>query len=130
MRMNPGPAMSPAALSAVCLIFGLAALLGGCTSAFNAVGDPFVAPKKFAFLRCQDIASRLVESNAREQELRTLMDRSSAGVGGSTVNLFVYQPEYQTVTSDIRQLKDTAAEKNCPPAEAPKADAGKATAKR
>lgn len=93
----------------------IAICLGGCSSTLNMVGDPYVAPQKFQFLRCQDIAKRLVTTQQREQELRTLMDRSSAGTGGSTINLFVYQPEYQSVTSELQQLKDAAAEKNCPP---------------
>lgn len=111
MRMKPGMAAFVPALAAAFL----AASLGGCASSFNVVGDPFVAPAKFQFLRCEDIAKRLVTAKAREQELRTLMDRSSAGTGGSTVNIFVYQPEYQTVTSELQQLREEAVEKQCPP---------------
>ena len=111
MRIKPGKA-ALAVLPAASLV----AALGGCASSyFNAVSDPFVAPKKFQFLRCEDIAKRLVPTQAREQELRTLMDRSAAGTGGSTVNLLVYQPEYQTVQSELQQLKQEATEKNCPP---------------
>jgi len=111
MRMKPGIAAFFAALAATFL----AASLGGCAFSLNAVSDPFVAPAKFQFLRCEDIAKRLVTTKAREQELRTLMDRSSAGAGGSTVNIFVYQPEYQTVTSELQQLHDEAVAKQCPP---------------
>ncbi len=116
MRMKPGIA----AFVAVSIV----ASLGGCTST---VSDPFVAPLKFQYLRCEDIAKRLVGTSNREQELRTLMDRSSAGAGGSTVNLFVYQPEYQQVTSELRQLKEAQVEKQCPPE---KADVKKADAKK
>jgi hypothetical protein len=123
MRTNPSLAACAAALSAACLV-------GGCSATLNAVGDPFVAPQKFQFLRCQDIAGRQAASKAREQELRTLMDRAGSGIGGSTVNVFVYQPEYQTVLSDLQQLKETAGEKDCPPPEPPKADANKANAKK
>jgi hypothetical protein len=129
MRMKPGIAVfvaaSPAAL--------LAAFLGGCASSFNVVGDPFVAPAKFQFLRCEDIAKRLETTRKREQELRTLMDRSSSGTGGSTVNLFVYQPEYQTATSELQQLREEAVAKQCPPESAKpetKADAKRADAKK
>jgi len=99
----------------------LAASLGGCSTSLNVVGDPFVAPAKFQFLRCEDIAKRLVAAKAREQELRGLMDRASTGVGGSTVNVFVYQPEYQTVQSELQQLREAAVEKQCPE-ETPKTD--------
>jgi hypothetical protein len=113
-------------------MFGTAALvaasLGGCATSFNVVGDPFVAPAKFQFLRCEDIAKRLVATQAREKELRILMDRASAGTGGSTVNLLVYQPDYQTVQSELQQLREAAVEKRCPeePTKAvPKGDVGK-----
>ena len=36
----------------------LAVSLAGCTSSLNVIGDPFVAPAKFQFLRCEDIAKR------------------------------------------------------------------------
>jgi hypothetical protein len=111
MRMKPGIA----ALAAASLAASIAVSLVGCASSVNIVGDPFVAPQKFQFLRCEDIAKRLVATKAREQELRTLMDRSSAGTGGSTVNLLVYQPDYQQVTSELQQLKEAQAEKQCPP---------------
>src|SRR5262245_41563883 len=88
----------------------LAALLGGCTTSLNVVSDPFVAPAKFQFLRCEDIANRLAASQARERELRGLMDRASTDTGGSAVNMLVYQPDYQTVQSELRQLREAAVE--------------------
>jgi hypothetical protein len=42
------------------------------------------------------------------------MDRASTGTGGSTVNLLVYQPDYQTVQSELRQLHEAAVDKRCP----------------
>ena len=99
----------------------LAVSLGGCASSLNVIGDPFVAPAKFQFLRCEDIAKRLVAAQAREKELRGLMDRASTGTGGSAVNMLVYQPEYQTVQSELGQLHEAAVEKQCPD-ETPKAD--------
>jgi hypothetical protein len=129
MRMKPGrPAFTAASLAAP-IALSMAVFLGGCASSFNIVGDPFVAPRKFQFLRCQDIAKRLVSTKAREQQLRTLMDRSAAGAGGSTVNLLVYQPEYQTVTSELQQLHEAAVEKQCPPEPPPKAEPKKADKK-
>jgi len=100
------------------MMFGTAALLaaslGGCAASLDVIGDPFVAPAKFQFLRCEDIAKRLVTTRTREQELRVLMDRASTGTGGSTVNLLVYQPDYQTVQSELRQLHEAAVDRRCP----------------
>jgi hypothetical protein len=92
----------------------LAVSLGACTSSLNVIGDPFVAPAKFQFLRCEDIAKRLVATQTREKELRGLMDRAGTDTGGSAVNMLVYQPDYQTVQSDLRQLHEAAVEKQCP----------------
>jgi hypothetical protein len=122
MQMKPGRALMAASIAV-----SIVASLGGCASTLNMVGDPFVAPRKFQYLRCEDIAKRLVTTKAREQELRTLMERSSAGAGGSTVNLLVYHPDYQQVSSEVQQLKEAAVEKQCPPekTETKKADAKK-----
>lgn len=130
MRTNPG-VLAIAAVTAV--------WLGGCSSqmsfsdragqawdragqAWENVKDPYVAPRKFAFLRCPDIATRLAGSQAREAELRNLMDRSGSGMGGSAINFVVYEPEYQGVLSEIQQEKDMLAEKNCPPPPEPKVE--------
>jgi hypothetical protein len=91
----------------------LATSLGGCTTSLNAISDPFVAPAKFQFLRCEDIGKRLVATQAREKELRGLMDRASTDTGGSAVNMLVYQPDYQTVQSELQQLHEAAVEKQC-----------------
>ena len=106
----------------------VAASLGGCATSLNVVGDPFVAPAKFQFLRCEDIAKRLVATQAREQDLRGLMDRASTGAGGSAVNMLVYQPDYQMVQSELRQLHEAAVDKQCadePRKAGPKGDVGK-----
>jgi hypothetical protein len=105
----------------------LVASLGGCTTSLNIIGDPFTAPAKFQYLRCEDIAKRLVATQAREQELRGLMDRASAGTGGPAVNMLVYQPDYRAVRSELRQLHEAALEKQCPGETGadPKAEAGK-----
>jgi hypothetical protein len=107
----------------------LAASLGGCTTSLNAISDPFVAPAKFQFLRCEDIAKRLMATQAREKELRGLMDRASADAGGAAVNMLVYQPDYQTVQSELQQLHEAGVEKQCPD-ETPKAGETRKTGPR
>ena len=89
----------------------LAAAHGGCAETF---GDPYVAPGKFRFLRCPDIAVRLDTTEARHKELLALMERSGSGIGGGAVNMFVYGPDVSNVEAELRELHQTAAEKNCP----------------
>ena len=92
----------------------LAATLGGCAGVMETVGDPYVDPGKFRFLRCPDIAARQDTAEARHKELLALMERSGAGVGGGAVNTFVYGPDMNNVEAELRALRQTAAEKNCP----------------
>src|SRR5258707_14192648 len=99
MRMKLGTAAS------------LAASLGGCATSLNVVSDPFVAPAKFQFLRCEDIAKRLVATQTREHELRGLMDRASTDTGGRAAKMLVYQPASPTVQSQIRQRSKAAGAK-------------------
>jgi hypothetical protein len=61
-----------------------------------------------------DIAARQDTAEARHTELLALMERSGAGVGGGTVNTFVYGPDLNNVEAELRALQQTAAEKNCP----------------
>jgi hypothetical protein len=91
----------------------LAAALAGCAGLTATMGDPNIAPGKFSFLRCPDLATRLVTAEARQRELQALMDRSSSGVGGGAVNMFVYRPDIDWVEAELKALKQTAAEKNC-----------------
>jgi hypothetical protein len=98
-----------------CAAVLLAVALGGCTTAYETVGDPFVSPGKFTYLRCEDIAKRVAAAETRDRELRALMDKANNGVGGSTVNFFVYAPDLDGVEAELRLLHRTAGEKRCDP---------------
>jgi hypothetical protein len=89
----------------------IAATLGGCASTLNI--DPITAPRKFQFLRCEDIAKAIVTAQKRQKELRDLADRAGDGVGGSTVSVLVYAPELQSIQSELGQMREMAGEKRC-----------------
>jgi hypothetical protein len=91
----------------------VAAALGGCASVYETVGDPYVSPGKFNFLRCEDIAKRLADAQSRDRELRALMERANNGTGGSAVNVFVYGPDLEGIDAEMRLLRRTAGEKRC-----------------
>jgi hypothetical protein len=90
----------------------IAAALAGCASSSFSI-DPITAPRKFQFLRCEDIAKSIATAQSRDKELRRLMDRAGDGVGGSTVNVLVYGPDLQSVQSELRQMREMAGEKRC-----------------
>jgi hypothetical protein len=101
--------------AALCSLALLAAGLCGCSTVTEYLGDPNVQPGKFQFLRCRDIAEQVLKSEDRRNQLRELMDRSASGTGGSVVNVFAYQPELDSADAELRLLRRTAAEKQCPP---------------
>jgi hypothetical protein len=96
-----------------CHVGILAASLGGCTSVQSYLGDPYVEPAKFQYLRCKDIGARILEAENRRVQLQALMDRAANGTGGSAVNLLVYRPEFEQVDAQLRLLRQTAGEKRC-----------------
>ena len=77
------------------------------------MGDPYVEPAKFQYLRCKDIAIRILDAENRRVQLQALMDRAANGTGGSAVNLIVYRPEFEQVDAQLRLLRQTAGEKRC-----------------
>ncbi len=95
-------------------LIAVAAALGGCAGLSQTVVDPYVAPGKFDFLHCPDLATRLDAAEARHKELGALMERSGGGVGGGAVNMFVYQPDMSGVEAELRELKQASAAKKCP----------------
>ena len=96
-----------------CAAVLLAMTLAGCSTVMDSVGDPFVQPGKFEFLRCQEIAAQMIGMEARSKELHDLMDKANAGFGGGAVNLFVYRPDLAEVDASISLLRKTSAEKRC-----------------
>lgn len=92
----------------------MSAVLSGCAFLSEVTDDPFGAPGQFHYLRCEDIAQRLARGQEQELQLRALMDRAGTGADGSFVNAIVYAPDLKTKQSELRELRQTAAEKKCP----------------
>lgn len=96
---------------------GAGALLGllcGCVGS-DTVGSLMVAPGKYDFFSCEQIAGRLPGAVNREKELKGLIDKAERDSGGVVVSAFVYQTDYATARGDVKLLRDTAQRKQCPP---------------
>jgi hypothetical protein len=103
----------------------LAAMLAGCS--FNdGVGSLIVDPARYSVYHCKDLVTRLKELQARQKELRALMDRAGDGGGGTVIGTLSYRPEYEKMVGEENLLRRTAAEKQCalepPPAPAAQSD--------
>jgi len=93
--------------------FTLAILASACSTTFDPVGSLTVAPGKFAFLKCPDIAARSIADSNREKELVSLMDRANQDFAGPAINTFIYSTDLSTVRGELAELRKTAEEKNC-----------------
>jgi hypothetical protein len=94
------------------------AMLGGCASG-DGLGPYIVDPGHYSVYHCKDFAPKLTSLVAREQQLRSLMDRASEGGGGVVIGNLSYRAEYEDVLGEEKVLRRAAAEKNCdldPPA--------------
>lgn len=98
------------------LTVALGAGLAGCSvqgSADDRLGSFLVAPGKFEFYNCQQMAAQSKALTTREAELKALMAKAGAGLGGGMVSTVAYRPEYVEVHGEINELRKASAEKNC-----------------
>lgn len=92
----------------------LLGLLCGCAGS-DTVGSLMVAPGKYDFHSCEQIAGRLPAAVAREKELKGLIDKAERDGTGVVVSALAYKTDYATARGDLRLLRDTAQRKQCPP---------------
>ena len=83
-----------------------------------------VAPGKYIFFTCDEIAGAIRYYTARQEELRQLMARASTDPAGRLIGAIAYESDYIVAEGELRDLRATAADKNCsaiPPATPPAA---------
>ena len=90
----------------------LCAALAGCTSA---VEGPllFSDAGKYQYHNCDQLAAAAKSQMAREQELKTLIEKAEQGAGGIIVSMMAYKTDYVAVEEDLRVIETTARNKNC-----------------
>lgn len=94
------------------LLASLAApVLSGCGSDDTA-GRLLVSRQNYTLYDCDALTTAIKARTTREQELKTLMEKS----GSEVANALAYRPEYLEVHGEAVQLRASAAEKKCPPA--------------
>ena len=96
----------------------LAAATAGCSTALEDAGSVYLAPGKYDFVSCKDLAVRTKAAAEKEAELTGVMDRAAQEPVGVVVNAFVYRDELNTTQAQLRALRKASAEKRCA-AEAP-----------
>ncbi len=95
-------------------------LLSGCVSqggsSADKLGGLMVAPGKYEFYNCAQLAAQTASLKARARELEALVTRAGPGVGGSLVSTVAYQPQYLQARGDLIEVRKAEAAKNCRPA--------------
>ena len=113
-RQRKSIAMSAGIVPAILTI-----MLVSCSTP-ESTGRLMVAPGKFVLYSCPELALRAKQNAEREQKLRDLMAKAESGPGGHMASTLTYQPEYDSLIEESRQLRAMQVEKNCkaPPAPA------------
>jgi len=90
----------------------LCAALAGCASA---VEGPllFSDAGKYQYHNCDQLAAAAKAQSAREQELKTLIDKAEQGAGGFLVSMMAYKTDYVAAEEELRVIESTARTKNC-----------------
>ena len=97
----------------VALIF--CALLAACASELQnpLMGGFFADSGKYEFYSCEQIAANRKVVEAREQQLKLLMDKAEKGAGGAVVNVIAYKGEYVAAQDELKVIDATARDKKC-----------------
>lgn len=90
----------------------LAALLSACGTAEEA-SRFVVSPGKYEIYTCQQIADQMQKTQSEVARLEGLLARASQGQGGQVIGEIAYGPDYLANTGDLRELRRSAAAKNC-----------------
>jgi hypothetical protein len=90
----------------------LAALLSACGTAEEA-SRFVVSPGKYEIYTCQQIADQMQKTQSEVARLEGLLARAGQGQGGQVIGEIAYGPDYLANTGDLRELRRSAAAKNC-----------------
>ena len=93
----------------------LATAFGGCAAFDNLdTGNFYVQPGKYQFLKCPDLAKRLLADSKREEEIVKLIERAGHDPVGEFIGTTTYGIDLKQVRADAQLLQQTMREKNCP----------------
>jgi hypothetical protein len=88
-------------------------LLGGCAASGERAEDFYVAPGKYIFYDCTQLAGTAAHFEQRLKELKELMARAKQGAGGELVSAMAYNSDYYSALGELKDIRREQAEKNC-----------------
>jgi hypothetical protein len=108
-----GPGISRLMRVAPFLALVVSTVLAACTSALESQLTVFADPAKYDFYNCEQLAVQRTARKAREEELKSLMDKAERSTGGTFVNVIAYKADYTEVREDLKLIEKTARTKKC-----------------
>jgi hypothetical protein len=89
-------------------------LLAGCAVSGEHAESFYVAPGKYVFYDCTQLAGTAARLEERDRELTRLIARAKEGPGGDLVSAMAYDSDYYSNLGELRDVRREQAEKNCP----------------
>jgi hypothetical protein len=86
--------------------------LSGCVSD-DTMSTILVSPGKFILYTCSELITQGRALAQRQRQLESLMAKAGQGAGGQAVSAMAYRPEYLVNLGEMKDLRATAAEKQC-----------------
>lgn len=88
-------------------------MLGGCGLLGDGATSAFVAPGKYEYYNCDQLADAGRTASARERELVDLMARAAQGPAGEFVGAVTYRTDLMQARGDLKQVIAVSERKNC-----------------
>ena len=104
-------------LKRIVLTMAVPALLAGCAASGDRAEDFYVAPGKYIFYDCKQLAGTAAHFQQRDKELKDLMARAKQGAGGELVSAMAYNSDYYSNLGELKDVRREQAEKKCAPDE-------------
>ena len=101
----------------ITLTIAMPVLLAGCAVSGDRAEDLYVAPGKYIFYDCKQLAGTAAHFMERDKELKDLMARARQGVGGELVSAMAYNADYYSNLGELKDVRREQAEKKCSPDE-------------
>jgi hypothetical protein len=105
--------MLSSALRSTLLLTSLLTMLGGCGLLGDGATSAFVAPGKYEYYNCDQLAEVGRKTSSREQELVELIARAGQGPGGEFVGAVSYRTDLMQARGDLKQVIAVSQQKNC-----------------
>jgi hypothetical protein len=101
--------LRPALFASLAVCVALAA----CSSTSESTMTFFAAPGKYQYHDCDQLATAMKATTARQKDLKGLIDKAEQGVAGAFVGAIAYKTDHLAATEDLKLLEAATREKNC-----------------